>query len=454
MEQFDYTTFDRQLQNFSAMANAFISGWDDVMTLEINIDLKSLCLKASRLCAMADTDYALQQQDLAHLRTQRNKEWEAIFNKLLRDDLTPLLRRAMDTTRRTGRLDGHTSPMFPCEMSTVLPRLTLLLAESESSNDNYDWNKTVQHTLDAEKLFHKVIKPTKYPGMDYRERFWMLYELFALSCYLLFHFRRLVQYCQTDVPTEDAGARLRDIIRIYAQSTAGSNELQRFWQALRFDNNGELPLGLLQETQKALRNQVPPYLQLCFMQHIRDLDKLALSLIGINITPSDYTALVDALAKWQMLEHEIQLLLHPEDTEDVLWNEVFVGVHNNCHIDLSDLRNRIGRMLKYVTRKNHWFCVWSVLWYRGYLADKSHGAFARQMMHSDWFGCERGVLSFSADTLNEYAGYFTERQYPIWNQADFINYRDTHNKKKWGDALCKNFLALCYQMDEEFNSVG
>lgn len=46
--------------------------------------------------------------------------------------------------------------------------------------------------------------------------------------------------------------------------------------------------------------------------------------------------------------------------------------------------------------------------------------FARQMMHQDWFGQTQGVEKFKGDTLREYAGYFTEINYPAWNESDLF----------------------------------
>lgn len=447
MENLDYSAFDRQLRNFVVMAEALESGWDDIMTLEMTIDLKSLCLKASRLCAMADSDFALQQQDLAHLRLQRNRDWEASFNRLVSTVASPLLMRVAERLRQTGKMEGHAGVLYPCKMSLVLPRLGNLLAEDGMQPEG--WNSIVTSTAEVEQMVTEIGKPAVFPGMDFRERFWMLYELFAMQCYLLFHFRRVVALCDKEVTTENAGIRLREVIRYYAETPQGKGELQRYWMALTYDHDGQVDTELLQQEKKRLRQLVPASLQVSFMSHARDLDALALDLIGMSVSPEEYLALIDALAKWQVLDEKIQMMLHPEARKPELYNEVFVLIKDGKPVDMKDLREKIRRLMKFVERKNHWFCLWSVLCHRGYIADRNYGAFARQMHHRDWFPDMERSIHFSADTLSDYSGYFTERDFPVWNRHDFICYRDTHNKQKWGDALCDTFRALCYRMNEE-----
>lgn len=160
------------------------------------------------------------------------------------------------------------------------------------------------------------------------------------------------------------------------------------------------------------------------------------------------------LVKWQRLEEEMHLLEHPESATPELHNEVFPLVLSGRRVDLADLRQRISRMQSLVRQKNHWFCVWSVLRYEGYLKDSSYGAFTRQMMHSDWFGKTRGVLPFTADTLNEYSGYFSDRVFTQWNESDYRLYREKYNKTKWGDTLCDRFTRLCYEMQVRFRENG
>lgn len=449
MEGFSYNIFDRQLENLVNMTQALVSGWDDIMTVEMTIDLKSLCLKASRLCALSDTDIAMQQQDLAHLRTQRNKEWHAVFNSLMAEQVGPLVQRVIANMRKTNKLEGHRTVLFPCHMSSVLPRLKSIM-EEDAQTDTEFWSHITEDTEQAEKILRKNVFITKFPGMDYRERFWMLYELFSLLCYLLFHFRKAMKLCNTEISEESAGARLHEIIQYYAQSPEGSLELERYMQALRFDHNGELTLALIKEARTALRKDVPLALQLCFMNHWKDLDALGCELINQNVTTEDYLALIDVLAKCQLLEQEAEHILHPIVAESELYNEVFVRINRGRPVDFKELRSRISRMVKHVTRKNHWFCVWSVLWHKGYLEDKNYGAFARQMMHDDWFGKAPDVLSFTSDTLSDYAGYFTERYYTMWNMQDYQDYRETHDKKKWGESLCTNFKGKCVEMAYAF----
>lgn len=452
MDGFSYDSFDRQMDALIAMTQALKEGFEDISTMEMNLDIKSLCIKASRLCAMADTDFALQQQDLARLRTARNKELSASMNALMRDVTTPMMVNASKEVRANHKLEGHKSVMFPCQMAQVLPRLSQLLNEYEpddSDTDNFD--ALIESTSYIEKKHGKIFRHTQFPGMDFRERYWMLYELFALQGYLLLHFRRVVRLCDNDIPVEYAGNRLREVVRMYGMAAEGSAELDRYWQALHFDNPDGLTIPILQEEKKNLRREVPHNLQLCFMTHIDDLDSMAQELVGLNVNKEDYLALVDVLSKWQMVEQEIMMIQHPEEADTDLYNEIFVTVLNGKRVDMVQLRQRIQTMVSLVTQKNHWFCLWSVLWHKGYLKDKSYSAFARQMMHDDWFRSTSKHLHFSSDTLSEYTGYFTERQYPVWRHEDYLNYRDTHNKKKWGTSLCKTFSELCFTMESAFD---
>lgn len=108
--------------------------------------------------------------------------------------------------------------------------------------------------------------------------------------------------------------------------------------------------------------------------------------------------------------------------------------------------------MSHVKRKNHWFCVWSVLRFRNLLATEKFEAFAQQMMRPEWFGNEPGVARFSGDTLSEYSGYFTDCLYTRWNEKDYRLYLATHQKHKWSDSLCERFTRLCLEMDEAFRT--
>lgn len=445
-DNFDYITFDRQMQNLIASATAITTGWEDITTLEMNIDLKSLCLKASRLCAMSETDYVLQQQEVTHTRIGQNRIWESCLNDLLSDMIAPLVQKVVAGIRTSNRMEGHRSEMFPGDMAGLLPRLAeLQVADGMKAGE---WDTMIADTMALERELHRKYRQTVFPGMDYRERFWLLYELYALMCYLLFHFRRVVRLCETDVPTEDAGMRLQGMVDYYVASDNGRNELERYWTELTFRRNPSAEL--IETAERELLHQVPKNMQLSFMRHADDIHALACEVQQSVTSPEECLQFVEVLAKWQKLEHELVLMRDPDAIRTGLYNEVFKPVMESKPVDMAELRNRIRLMLPYVGQKNLWLCVWNVLRFRGYLASTSLAAFASQMMHDDWFGHEKGVLSFSADTLNEYSGFFTDGYFTVWRECDYDNYRKVHDKKKWGDSLCRKFRTICETMDDAF----
>lgn len=79
-------------------------------------------------------------------------------------------------------------------------------------------------------------------------------------------------------------------------------------------------------------------------------------------------------------------LEHPQEIAPSLYNEVFVQNINSRPVSMEELKKIIAKMVRLVSRKNQWFCVWSVLRHHNLLANYSHEAFARQMMSDDWFG--------------------------------------------------------------------
>ena len=86
---FSYEVFDRQLNTFYMMCQVLMQGWEDYSTQEMNFDIRSLCTKASRLCYMADQDFALQHNDLTHQRKFINQTHidnisQIVINELFR----------------------------------------------------------------------------------------------------------------------------------------------------------------------------------------------------------------------------------------------------------------------------------------------------------------------------------------------------------------------------------
>ena len=71
-----------------------------------------------------------------------------------------------------------------------------------------------------------------------------------------------------------------------------------------------------------------------------------------------------------------------------------------------------SKMVNLITRKNQWFCVWSVLKHLNLIKHESTFAtFAHQMMSIEWFGTIDPRLRFTADNLSDYSRYFNEYDY-------------------------------------------
>ncbi len=447
LENLSYQNFDQQMGNLLASANALITGWTDITTLEMTLDLKSLCLKASRLCVMTDTDYVLQQQEVTHLRTQQNEAWCVALDAFIAQQLAPLMMQVVEGIKSTKTLEGRKSELMPSEMSQLLPRIAELLEASGEKGQSM--NELIANTAEVEKIMSKKMEPVRFPGMDYRQRFWLLYEFYSLMCYLLLHFRRVMKLTAAELlPTEDVGERLQATLDYYRRSDIGKQELERYWETLTFRK--AVTEQLIDDAERELLNQMPQSLQLSVIHHANDLKSLATEIQQASITPEDFCLFIALMAKWQKLENERLLLTHPQLAVPELYNEVFKLTVKGKPVRLKELRERIRKLALSMDKKNQWLCIWSVLNFRGHLDDTSPSSFARQMMHPDWFGNDKQILHFTADTLNEYSGYFTDNLFTLWQKSSYDQYRQLHPNKKWGDSLCEKFRNTCERMDEEF----
>lgn len=447
LENLSYQNFDQQMGNLLASANALITGWTDITTLEMTLDLKSLCLKASRLCVMADTDYVLQQQDVIQQRSEQNEAWCVTLDALMTQKLAPLVKQVVEGISQTKTLEGRKSEMMPNEMALLLPRIAEMLEASGVRGESMD--VLIANTAEVEKIMSKKMGAVRFPGLDYRQRFWLLYEFYTLMCYLLLHFRRVMKLTATEqLPTEDVGERLQATLDYYRRSDEGKYELDRYWETLTFRK--AVNERLIDDAERELVCQMPQSLQLAVIRHADDLRTLATEIQQTSISPADFCLFIALMAKWQKLENERLLLTHPQLATPELYNEVFKLTVKGKPVRLKELRERIRKVALSMDKKNQWLCIWSVLNFRGYLEDTSLSVFARQMMHPDWFGNDKQILHFSADTLNEYSGYFTDNLFTLWQEDSYEQYRKLHAKKKWGPSLWEKFRNTCERMDEEF----
>lgn len=441
---FTYQTFDRQVQNLVAMASTVIDGWDEYNSMEMNLDLKSLNIKASKLCYMADEDRSRQMSNIVVQERQReNYELYMLVGEFVEKQLNPFVTGVTARIRSGEGLKGRNNLSVHQNVSELMPQIAKLI-----SWDNID--EIVETTSAAEKVMKKI-KPTTMPGMKDVERFWLLYEFTTMVFYLLLHFQKMNELTHTDISPDEVGHLLLAAIQQYSASEEGEYELNLLLETLRFDHGGELTKEVLQEARTALLKEVPKRLQLCFMQNINNIDNLGQQLLQTeNKTSEEIKALLVVVAKWQMLTRQLEELEHPLLAESDLPNEVFHTQLHDRRISMHDLRERIARMLPLITRKNHWFCLWSVLRYHNLIADTNTEAFARQMLSPEWFGKTQGVLPFTGDTLREYSGYFTDTTFRAWNAPAFNIYRQRYNKTKWSESLCDRFQHLCEEMNDKF----
>lgn len=443
--KFTYESFDRQVENLLAMAGAVINGWEDYSSMEMNLDLRSLRIKAAKVCFMADEDHALQVGDIAQERSEANSRLYMLVNDFIEQHLGPFVKKVVEKIRDGKGMSGTKHGMFSHNISAIMPRIAELL-DSACANNIMD---IVDTTAKAEKIMQK--KGATQQGMTDMERFWMLYELFALMCYLLLHFHTMHRNTDKGINPDDIGRLLLSAIQQYAESEEGKAALTLLLESLRFDHDGVLSAEILKEARIALRKEVPEQLQLCFMQHINDIDALGRNLLEIKGTSAgEIKTFITIVAKWMMLTHELEDVTRPRTEANGLPNSVFHDMLYDKRISMKDLRQRIERMLRFITHKNDWFCLWSVLSYHNLIKDKNTEAFARQMLSPQWFGKHPGVLTFTGDTLREYSGYFTDSPFTTWDKKSYDIYREVHHKSKWGATLCNRFVHVCYDMDEVF----
>ena len=449
--EFNYEAFDRQMEALLQMSMILIRGWDDYAAQELTFDIRSLCVKGSRLCSLADQDLALQQADLTHARRQANQYFYVQLNELVTKQLSPLMTRVVDDIRNKKTLDRPSSAAYRQEMSDLLPRLGQWLASDNTGKERFE--QMVGNFTMVEKQLSKTVKPTHYPGVTWKERFMNLLRYYALMCCLLFHFQQVMELAGLEVKPEEAASMFTRSVQAYLETTAGAEDLNRYSAMLRFKNGGEpLDEDQLEEARQKLVEEVPPSLQICFMEHIFNIDALAMDILDLDPQPSeeDFQKFLGVVAKWQWLSEKIYECKHPERIVAPLYNKVFHTSVNGKPVDFHQLRSIIKQMIKFIDKKNQWFCLYSVLKFRNLIKDPIATHFVEQMTHPDWFPDLPDFQQFSGETLSEYNGYLNDTRFPAWNQASYDSYRTRYGKKKWSPELWLKFKRRCERMNDVF----
>lgn len=446
--EFSYDIFDRQLDALLSMGCIVVDTWDDCDTLEMLLNIKSLCLKASRLCLMADEDWNRQQNGFYFSRIADNKKMLKALEILVTAKAMPLISNVLNEVRVNRTIKTRVWAEQNTDPLAMLPKLSEFIVDDEVNEA--EWDELMTKVAELSVFIRPSVPQLADAEINPVLCIILLLEFFSNLCYLCYHFRRTTALCQKEVPEEESGIYMQRLIHYYSNSEEGKNELKRFKAALLFDNDNMLSISLLEEQRKALRKEVPEVFQLCFMENHGDLAAIGREFNSISCGIDERLTFIAVLAKWQMLTMDIENIKHPERIEPEIENGVFCTMLHDSHIDMKELREKIASMVQHVSKKNHWFCVWSVLKYRNLLCTDNFKAFATQMMLPDWFGNMPEHLHFSTDTLSEYSGYFTENLFTCWNNDDYEIYKKRYGKNKWGKSLCSNFKNLCERMNAEF----
>lgn len=445
---FSYEVFDRQLVNFHRMMYVLMEGWEDYGSQEMTFDICSLCTKASRLCYMADQDLALQHTDIIQQRKEQNERHLDSINMLMSKEFTPFLSSVVQAARAGRKVEGHKSPMFVSEVSVILPKLSDLLSQDGMTHEEMiAFNADL---MEVEREFMKKVKMTKFPGVRQEERLWNLLRLYTLTCYLLLHFRRVCYVSNQSLGAEEMGRLMELAVLKYMNEEPGKQEIELYFSNLRYDNDGNpLGEGQLLSARRKLKEQVPKNLLLAFLNHADDARQLGAQLSEISFTADEFLPFLDATAKYQLITQKLFELQHSEEAEETLHNQVFYSVVNNRPVDMEELRKSIAKMVTLVTKKNQWFCVWSVLKHHNLIrVDTNFSAFANQMMSEDWFGDIDTRLRFSGDNLSDYSRYFSEYDYTQWDKEMFLEKKKIFGMKKWSESLFDTFSTLCRDMEK------
>ena len=442
---FSYEVFDRQLQNFCMMTEVMINGWNDYSTREMVFDINSLYIKASRLCYMADQDLALQHADVTQQRKKENQYFHNLMEELVIRKLSQFVFLVINEFKEGKQLEGHDSPMFTSEISIIFPRLFDLFAmEGMSPEKMQELNQLIQC---VETFLSSEVQLTQYPEVEFGEKLWNFLRLYAMSCYLLLHFRRVCHVTSKPLAS-DVVSRLTEMnVQKYMSEAESKHQIDLYLARLQYENDGK-PLDEAQwlKARRELKSLVPEKLELAFLSYADNAGKVGAEIANIDFTPEEFMMLIDALAKYQVITHKLFELNHPEEQEHTLPNEAFNLVVKGRAVDLQELKKSIVKMAALVKRKNQWFCVWSVLKHLNLIReDCGFATFAHQMMSDKWLG-KSGYVEFSADNLSDYSRYFNEYDFTEWDEEMFLEKKQLYGMTKWSPKLCQNFSSLCRKM--------
>jgi len=450
INDFNYDSFDRIMSTFLQMSHVLIEEWDNCTAEELTHDVHSLCAKGSRLCNMIDNDLTFQQQDLSQGRKDKNKAYFLGLSDLIMP-LVKLLTKDVERLQQVGTLERPISNENQIDLYFLMPKLGEWVLPTAPDNENVRMAFTefpqmlgaIEEEIDYKTSFDE----------PWESQFIHTFKYFAMLCLLAFHFKHLAQMMHKELGKEEAGHMLTRKVQAYQETEKGKEEMRHFIALLKYQFKGKKPLiEALDTERRQLVNQVPKVFQTCFMEYIDDINELAANITTIKPVPDtdDFESLFAAIAKYQWMTENLYAHNHPEYSQPAIYNRVFHTSINGKPVDFNRLRKQIKQMISMIERKNHWFCIYSVLKYRNYIKDPVATHFAEQMQCNDWFPHLPDVLQFSGDTLTEYNGYLNDTSFPIWNRERYDSFRLLRGKKKWSPDLWSKFQRLCYQLDDCF----
>ncbi len=443
---FSYEVFDRQLDHFCMMLQVMMNGWEDYSSQEMTFDIQSLCTKAARLCYMADQDLALQHADVTHQRKEQNELYLTSIDLLITTHFSQFMRKVVEGVKEGKRVEGHKSPMITSQMSFIFPKIGELLKMDGMTDESM--HTMHEEIIQIEHNIQKNMKLTKFPGVRYEERLWNLIRLYCMASYLLLHFRRVCHVTSSVIPPEESALITQKAVQEYIYKESSRHQLELYFANLQYDNDNR-PLNEQQwlKARRELKNLVPESLKLSFLNYADDVRQLGASLSGISFSSNEYMQLIDAVAKYQLISQEIKAIQHPQLAIQTLSNEAFCLTVDGKRVNLEELKKSISQMVNLVTRKNHWFCVWSVLKHLCLIKpDCTFATFAHQMMSEDWFGDINPRYRFTADNLSDYSRYFNEYDYTEWTEEMFLEKKELYGMTKWSNKLYTTFSSLCERM--------
>lgn len=446
----DYELYDRQLCVFCNSVETLTVGWREYSSTELSMDLNSMCIKGARLCYMADQDAVWQREDLKRSRSSQNLVWHDRLKALLTDHLMPMFMAVVKNVRSKIPFVGVKLPRYKGDFADFLPYLEKSLCE-DGVMEEAKCDEMIASAILVQRIIYKQNKK-KPQGESPEMRFWHLGQLYALTCYLYYHFHKQAGIQQQDPDAGETERLLVATIQGYTHSVEGQRAQKTLRARLVFDNDGCEPnREQLLEAGKRLVTELPENLQYCYMAYRNDMARMAEELITIKPNADELQKLVETISRWQMLHEMIYQIDHPTASTCSLDGSIFNTSLNGRPLDRDHLRGSIARMVQKVEYKNQWFCVWCVLKHRNLLADLHFQAFADQMMQPEWFGREK-VPAFKGENISDYSEYLGQTDFTQWSLKGFQDYRALHAKpvKKWSDKLFNTFHHLCYEMDECF----